>query len=319
MTGTLLAMALLWNSPDSREVLGAQPLDDPGQVSALCSALSGRTEVAQSRDPVERAARSMTASQLRDQAVQGVYRAVVEPGAFRFRRYEPDAERLVIDTRWSLRTAAGWLELDVGRQEIALAAGMAQAEQAYRASRAGQTRLVLTFDLDEETRCGGMELIPPRPLSVRVLSVELVGASGARLLSGFDELAPSEQPAELGARAPSVSIAQVVVLSGRIDERALQGSLRGVELNQCYARALTAQPSLWGTVIFQTEVGRGGRPSALHVALDDLDEPDVVACLHQKLSGVKLAGVPSGARFLLPVELERSPSAAEIAAPSLPQ
>jgi hypothetical protein len=320
--GAFLMMALLADAPDSRAAISARLLDGPGQVTALCRALSGRPANASSRDPVERAAGLVAASQVHDEAVQEVYQATVGVGEFRFRRYELEAQRLVIDTRWPLRAASGWLELDFGRKEIALSASPEQAEQAYRAWHSGQTRLSLTFDLDDETQCGGMELIAPRPLTVGILTVELEDLTGAKVLGGADDLAPPQRPAELAGREAAVKVAPVVVLSGQVDQRALQVSLRGAALKQCYEQALTEQPLLRGTVVFQTEVGRGGRPNTLRVALDDLDEPGVVACLHEKLSGLKLAGAASGARLLVPIELERPDSSESpmlLRAPGAPQ
>jgi hypothetical protein len=300
----LLALALTAVSAEAREPVPTVPLEGVDQVTSLCRALSERPVGGRSANPVERAASLIAAKGLREQAVQTVYRVTVEAPAFRFRRYEPDEGQLVIDTRWPLRAANGWLALDVGRQELALEASPELAERAYRFWRDGQVRLVLTFELEDEAQCGGMELIAPRPLPANAVSLELDDLGGAVLLRGAEDLASPEGSAALAGKGASVRVATVVVLSGHADPAKVTAGLQSRdELKECYTKALAGQPQLRGTVIFQADVGRGGRPGQLRVALDDLDEPTVVSCLHDKLAGRPLAGAESGARVLVPVEL----------------
>jgi hypothetical protein len=303
VTGSLLVLALAAVSADARAPFSTVPLGGADQVTRLCRALSERPGGVPSANPVQRAASAAAASRLRERAVQGIYRVTMNVAAFRFRRYEPEAERLVIDTRWPLRAAGGWLALDLGRQEIALTASPELAEKAYQAWRDGQVRLVMAFELEDEAQCGGMELIAPRPLSGNAVDLSLEDLGGNTLLRGADELSAPEGSAELGGAA-AVHVATVVVLSGRADAAKLTAGLRGHdELKQCYTQALAEQPLLRGTVVFQADIGRGGRPGQLRVALDDLDDPAVVTCLHDKLSGLRLAGAPSGTRLLVPIEL----------------
>jgi hypothetical protein len=304
MTGALLFLVLAAISAEARAPFSAVALDGAVQVTDLCRSLSDRPVGANNPNPVERAAGMTAAKGRRERAVQEVYRTTIDAAAFRFRRYEPDAERLVIDTRWPLQAAKGWLALDPGRQEIALTASPELAQRAYQFWRDGQVRIVLTFELEDDAQCGGMELIAPRPLAIGAVTVALEDLSGHTLLQGADDLTAPEGSAELSGREAAVHVATVVVLSGHADPAKLTAGLRGHdELKQCYAQALAAQPLLRGTVVFQADIGRGGRAGRLRVALDDLDDPNVVGCLYDKLSGLRLAGAESGARLLVPIEL----------------
>jgi hypothetical protein len=306
VTAALFALAFTAVPAAAREPVSPAPLDGVDQVTALCRALSDQPVGAPSNNPVERAAHQASSGRLRERAIQGVYRVTIGPAAFRFRRYELEGERLVVDTRWPLQAAAGWLALDFGRQELALSASPELADRAYQLWRSGQVQLVLTVELEDDAQCGGMELIAPRPLATNAVSLALQDLGGAIVLRGADDLEVPEGSAELAGRDANVRVATVVVLSGHADAVKLTAGLRAHdELKQCYAQALAEQPLLRGTVVFQADVGRGGRTGKLQVALDDLEDPGVVSCLHDRLSGMRLAGAESGARLLVPIELNR--------------
>jgi hypothetical protein len=298
MLAALVALTLTAVAAAARAPAVPVTLDGAGPVTDLCRALNGQPRGPLSADPVKRAAMLDGVGSARDEALAGFYRVTID--AFAFRRYDPDGERLIVDTRWPLPAAGGWLALDLGRQELALAASPALAEKAYASWRDGQTRLVLSFELEDDAQCGGMELVAPRPLSVNAVSLWLEETGGVTLLRGADDL---EAPFARSGEA-AVQVDSVVVLAGHADPKKLTAALQGHDaLKQCYAQGLVGRPLLRGSVVFQADIGRGGRPDRLAVALDDLHDRQVISCLHDTLSAIRLAGAESGTRLLVPIQL----------------
>jgi hypothetical protein len=239
----------------------------------------------------------------RQAALAGRYVAIVPATGFSFRSYELDERRLILDTNHSLILGDG-AELFVPSTDPApgfvLAPDLADRLLGQRTE--GNLALRLLFRpagphlrKDACMWIGGGHVVK---LEVEVLGAALVAPDGT-VLSRGDTGEYADASSALPVRSPRVTVHKPRAADGKEIQANMAGDLGSLaeRAQPCYERALTARPTLRGTLILAIRIGTGGHVEATHVEMSSLGDDALANCVATNVTNATVIGASIGRRF----------------------
>jgi hypothetical protein len=281
-------------------------LESPGQVRALCGALTPSERLVVRGDVVERARAEAAHDSRREDALGARYRVQIAADRLRFAEYDPDEEQLVLSERAFLGAAGGsiqvWATESAG---LPVKADAAAAQRIMQAAGRKRLALALTFTLpdDDDVTCGHANGSNRYSLGVEPVRWEYLDGAEVLARGGEGGDRPIASAAE-GAR-PRVRVSDPIG-AGRALRSAVEA--RQEDLVACYQRALQENPGLEGSLVAEIDLASGAARS-VRVAADSLQDEAMAGCV----SGiVSRAAFPRGpdVRVDIPIHFELEPPAA---------
>jgi hypothetical protein len=286
---------------------GARVLESQQHVRALCDLLTPAERLRVKGDAVQRARAEADQDARRSDALGSRYRAVVPGDRLRFAVYDADERRLTLSERTFLTAARGALQVwTVEEPGLPVTVERAAAERIMAAAAGKTLALAITFNLpedDDEATCAHRPGSNQWALGIEPVAWEYLDGKEVLARGGEGGDKPMVSAAQ-GAR-PRVEVAEPVG-AGREVRAAVQA--RAGELEACYAQALRANPSLDGSLVADVDLGPGGAPTAVRLAVDSVQDDAMGACVKGVVSRVRF---PAEGRTAIPIHFTlESPVAA---------
>lgn len=296
-----LAAGLL-GSPAAFAEPSASVLKSEEEVRSLCLALRPVERVTFTGNPAERAKAKQEFEQERERLLRAEFAVELPWGGFTVSEWDPAEKVATVAAERPFRAAGGaLLFFDPDRDDIQLGALEGAADALQTALAKGQAVLAVTFRPAEEE---GSPCVISKAKTYS-LAVDLTSAV---LKAGGKPLAKAAgdgyEPRSGAGGAPAVVLkpAPAGDCAKCSDEVALSAQSARPLIEKCYAEALTREPGLDGSLVLGLSVGKDGKVQVDAVALDSVQNADVVACVKRAVGTARSPAV--GGRGMLMVQLE---------------